>query len=249
MLTQVIVGILGLYVTFNILRHILFNSIIIFEWEEGLKFRKGIFIKKMNSGHHWYYRFNTEIIKYDMRPRIISITGQEVLTIDGISLKLSMALNYKITDSYKLQSNYEDYNSTIYTTLQLKLREIIGAKKIDDILENRNELSKVLQEKSKEIFIDFGIDIISIDLKDIMFPGNLRQVFAQVANAKQEGLAALEKARSETAALRSLANAAKLMENNPNLIQLRMLQALGESSGNTLIVNTTGDSSIIPIKK
>jgi len=81
-----------------------------------------------------------------------------------------------------------------------------------------------------------------------MFPGKLKEIFAQVINAKKEGLAALEKARGETAALRSLANAAKMIENNPNLMQLRLLQTLGQSSGNTLILGMPSNTSPVPIK-
>ena len=81
-----------------------------------------------------------------------------------------------------------------------------------------------------------------------MFPGKLKDIFAQVVNARKEGLAALEKARGETASLRNLANAAKMIESNPNLMQLRLLQALGESSGNTLVLGMPGQSSTVPIK-
>jgi regulator of protease activity HflC (stomatin/prohibitin superfamily) len=79
-----------------------------------------------------------------------------------------------------------------------------------------------------------------------MFPGELKKVFAQVVTARKEGLAALEKARGETAALRNLANAAKLVENNPALMQLRMIQSLEESSGNTLVVGLPGEPLVTP---
>ena len=81
-----------------------------------------------------------------------------------------------------------------------------------------------------------------------MFPGNLKQLFAQVAVAKQEGLASLERARGETAALRSLANAAKMMDDNPNLYNLRLLQVLGESSGNTVVVGSSDGKDIVKSK-
>ena len=82
-----------------------------------------------------------------------------------------------------------------------------------------------------------------------MFPGKLKEIFAQVVNAKKEGLAALEKARGETAALRNLTNAAKMIEGNPNLMQLRLVQALGEGSGNTLILGMPSQSMPIPVPK
>lgn len=82
----------------------------------------------------------------------------------------------------------------------------------------------------------------------IMFPGELKKMFAQITRAEKEGLAALERARGETAALRNLANAAKMLDDNPNLLQLRMLQSLSETSGNTIIMNLGVGSQIIPLK-
>ena len=82
-----------------------------------------------------------------------------------------------------------------------------------------------------------------------MFPGKLKEIFAQVVNARKEGLAALEKARGETAAMRNLANAARMMESNPNLMQLRLLQALGKSSGNTLILGMPPHTMPVHVSK
>src|SRR5208283_2216203 len=74
------------------------------------------------------------------------------------------------------------------------------------------------------------------DVKDIMFPGEMKKAFSQVVKAQKEGQAALERARGETAALRNLANAARIMEDNPNLLQLRALQSLTDSPGNSLVL-------------
>lgn len=95
----------------------------------------------------------------------------------------------------------------------------------------------------------FGLRLISADVKDIMLSGKLKEIFAQVVNARQEGLAALERARGETAALRNLANAAKMIDANPNLMQLRLVQTLGESSGNTLVLGVPPQEAVVSIPK
>jgi regulator of protease activity HflC (stomatin/prohibitin superfamily) len=83
-----------------------------------------------------------------------------------------------------------------------------------------------------------------------MFPGELKNIFAQVVSARNEGLAALERARGETAALRNLANAAKLLEDNPAMLQLRMLQAIESKSGNTIILSTVpGDTGLLSLPR
>ncbi len=106
------------------------------------------------------------------------------------------------------------------------------------------KLYELTQEKIKEL----GLELLSVNIKDIMFPGPLKQIFAQVVKARKEGQAALEKARGETAALRNLANAAKMIESNPNLMNLRLIQSLGESSGNTLVLGIPSQTTTLPIK-
>jgi len=139
----------------------------------------------------------------------------------------------------------ENFQEALYLELQLALREIIGSADIDAILQDRNSLSKKLLELTESKARDLGLGLIAVNLKDIMFPGKLKEVFAQVVSARKEGLAMLEKARGETAALRSLANAAKMIEANPHLIQLRLMQSLGQSSGNSLVF---GMPPSIPVK-
>jgi len=86
-----------------------------------------------------------------------------------------------------------------------------------------------------------------VNLKDITFPGDLKKIYSQVVLAQKEGQAALERARGETAALRSLANAAQLVSANPALMQLRLLQQVAASSGNTIILGVPATSNPIPI--
>jgi regulator of protease activity HflC (stomatin/prohibitin superfamily) len=95
--------------------------------------------------------------------------------------------------------------------------------------------SRKLLEMTERKARDLGLKLISVNLKDLMFPGKLKEVCAQAVSSRKEGLAILEKARGETAALRSLANAAKMLEANPHLLQLRLVQSLGQSSGNSLV--------------
>jgi regulator of protease activity HflC (stomatin/prohibitin superfamily) len=225
------------------------RRVTILEYEKGLKYSRGKFKKLMDSGQYWYLPFFIMIVKIDIRPRFVSITGQEVLSSDGVTLKVSLAANYEICDPNIAINKVQNYQEALYVELQLTLREIIGTTDIDTVLGNRNELSKKLKEMTEKKAQDLGLKLISVSIKDIMFPGKLKEMFAQVVNARKEGLAAIEKARGETAALRNLANAAKMIENNPNLLQLRLLQTLGISSGNTLILGMPPNTTVIPIKE
>jgi regulator of protease activity HflC (stomatin/prohibitin superfamily) len=225
------------------------RRVTVLEYEKGLKYAKGKFRSVLDPGQYWYMPFFTIIQKLDVRPRFVSITGQEVLSSDGVTLKVSLAANFEITNPNVAINKVKSFQEALYLELQLALRELVGAVDIDTVLNGRNELSKKLMEATEAKVADLGLKLISVNLKDIMFPGKLKEIFAQVVNAKKEGLAALEKARGETAALRNLANAAKMLEGNPNLMQLRLVQALGEPSGNTLILGMPSQSIPVPVAK
>ena len=239
----VVVAALVVFLKFGVRR------ITVLEYEKGLKYAKGKFKSVVDAGQYWYIPFFTIIQKLDVRPRFVSITGQEVLSSDGVTLKVSLAANFEITDPNIAINRVKNFQEALYLELQLALREIIGASDIDTVLSGRGELSKKLMEITAPKVADLGLNLISVNLKDIMFPGKLKEIFAQVVNAKKEGLAALEKARGETAALRKLANAAKMIEGNPNLMQIRLVQALGEASGNTLILGMPAQSMPVPVPK
>jgi len=225
------------------------KRITIFEYEKGLGYSRGKFKSVMEPGQYWYLPFFTTIHKLDVRPRFVSITGQEVLSSDGVTLKVSLAANFEIVDPNIAINKVKSFQDALYLELQLALREIIGTADIDTVLSGRNEMSKKLVEIAEPSVKDLGLRLISVNLKDIMFPGKLKDIFAQVVNARKEGLAALEKARGETAALRNLANAARMIEGNPNLMQLRLIQALGEASGNTLILGMPSQAILVPVSK
>jgi len=225
------------------------KRVIVLEYEKALKYVRGRFDGVLGPGQYWYLPFSTVIQKIDIRPRFLSITGQEVLSSDGVTLKASLAANFEITDPDTAVNKVQSFEQALYLELQLALREIVGSADIDTVLNSRTELSKKLMESSEAKAKTLGLKLISVNLKDIMFPGKLKEMFAQVVNARKEGLAALEKARGETAALRNLANAARMIQDNPNLLQLRLVQALGQSSGNTLVLGMPSNGTAIPVSR
>ncbi len=215
------------------------RHVVVFEYERGLKYASGHFSKVLEPGSYWYVPLTTTIWKLDVRPRVVTVAGQEVLTADGVTVKVSLAAEFEIVDPDRAVNGTQSYQDSLYTELQLILRELIGGVDIDTLLATRAAASDSLFEQARGKAESLGLRLRSVGIKDIMFPGNLKDMFAQVVAARKEGLAVLEKARGEQAALRNLANVAKLMEANPTLFQLRLLQTLGESSGNTVFLDAT----------
>lgn len=216
---------------------------IIYEYERGLKYRRGKFKKILGPGRYWYFRSISRIDKVDARPIILSISGQEIPSSDGVAVKISAMVTYEIIDPYKAINGIQSYSDGIYSNVQMAMRKIVCEANIDDLLEKRQEVSSRLLESCSNPVAEFGINLKSVEIKDIIFPGDLKKIFANVVKARKEGLAILERARGETAALRNLANAAKMIEDNPNLLQLRALQTVGETTGNTIVFGVGSDNT------
>ena len=211
-------------------------KVTIYEFQRGLMYRRGRFERVLEPGRYWLRARDTFVQVVDARPAFVTVPGQEVLTADGVTLKLTIAAQYEIADLDTAFNKTQNAVEALYLTLQMALREIVGRAKIDELLEDRARFARGLTEIAAEPVAAFGLRLLAADIKDIMFPGELKKIFAQVVQARQEGLAALEKARGESAALRNLANAARLLAANPALLQLRTLQAVEAQPGNTLVL-------------
>jgi regulator of protease activity HflC (stomatin/prohibitin superfamily) len=224
-----------------------FKRVIVYEYQRGLKYKKGRFVATLDPGLHWISAATSSIFVVDIRPEFITIQGQDVLTSDGVSIKISLAAEFQVIDPNLAVNKTANFRGNLYLVLQMALREIVGREKIDALLENRAGIGGKLMDMAKGKASDMGVKLISADVKDMMFAGEMKKAFSQVVKAQKEGQAALERARGETAALRSLANAARTMDDNPNLLQLRALQALADSSGNTLVFGLPNNA--LPLTK
>jgi len=227
----------------------LFQHIRIWEWERGLRYSHGRFMRVLEPGQYWIFTYSTSVTRIDVRPQIGISVGQEVLSADNVAVKISVAFRYRVVDPVRATHDQQNYQQALYLLVQIAIREIVAVYPIEDLLERRLELDKMLLDRTKQGFQELGLDLTGINIRDITFPGELKKIFAQVVKARKEGLAALERARGETAALRNLANAARLLEDNPALLRLRTIQALGDSAGNTLVLNLSGAEGVIPVKK
>jgi regulator of protease activity HflC (stomatin/prohibitin superfamily) len=223
------------------------KRVTVYEYQKGLKYTKGRYAATLNAGQYWIVPTFSSVIPVDIRPQFVTIQGQDVLSADGVTLKVSLAAEYQVDDPNVAVNKNANVQNSLYLTLQMAVREIVGKEKIDTFIENRAGFSSKLTELTSGKATEYGLKLISADIKDIMFPGEMKKAFAQVVKAQKEGQAALEKARGETAALRSLANAARMMDDNPNLLQLRALQAFADSGGNTLVLGLPNSS--IPLVK
>lgn len=226
----------------------LFERVTLFEFQRGLRYDRGRFTGVLPPGQYRLLKHRSLITKLDVRPRVVTVPGQEVITSDGVSVRISLLAEYEISDPAVAINEHSDFSDAFYSSLQLALRDVVAKKEIDDVLEERVSIGATLTEMTRDDASRLGLQLSRVELKDLMFPGELKRTFAQVVVARKEGLASLERARGETAALRSLANAARVMEGNPSLMHVRLLQELGNSSGNTIVVGFPTSATPLPLR-
>lgn len=227
---------------------VLFQNLIvrqtIYEWQRALLYRDGKFVKILEPGSYWLWKFNTSVTKVDIRQTILNLPGQELVTVDNMSVKVSLAVNYRIVDPYAAIQMTDQYSTALYTVAQLELRQLVSPMTIDELMIARPAIAEGLQKAIANRSAELGIEVVSADIRDIMLPGEIKKIMTQVVKAQKEAQAALEKTRGETAALRSLANAARMLEASPALMQLRLLQSIGETSGNTIVYGVSANGVV-----
>jgi regulator of protease activity HflC (stomatin/prohibitin superfamily) len=216
----------------------------IHDYERGLRYQNGAFTGLLDAGAHSYLRPTTEIRVVDVRPGSTTIGGQEVLTSDGVAAKISLVVRSVVGDPVAMLTGDRDAQTTLYLAVQLGLREVVARRTIEEVLASRTTIGPEIAELVAGRMAGLGIEVLGIDVRDVMVPSELKRAFAAVVAARREGAASLERARGETAALRSLANAGRLVADNPGLLPLRVVQELS-AGGNTVMIGL-GDGVVAP---
>lgn len=219
-------------------------QIVVQEWERVLLYRDGRFEEVLGAGRHRRLRWRRRRVRVPVRPRLLVVPSQEVLTADGLSVKVSLTVAARTADPRRWYEAVDDADGFLYAALQIALREAVGARTLDELLAARDSLPDDLRGRVVGSVEAVGVVIDSLALRDVMVPAELRRAAAEVATARTQGQAALERARSEVAATRALANAARLVAEQPALLQLRTLQAV--EAGGATVVLTQGPAGVDP---
>jgi len=212
----------------------------IHDYERGLRFVRGAARGELGTGRHWYLRHSTSIRTFDLRPTQLTVNGQEVLSKDGVAVKVSLSASYRVAAPLTAVLSAADYTAALYAELQQALRAAVSSSDIEALLANRADLAPGMLAHGQPVAERLGLVLEQVAIRDLTLPGELKKLFTQVVKARQDGLAALERARGETAALRNLANAAGMVERNPRLLELRALQVASQQPGTTLVLGVPG---------
>ena len=219
-------------------------TITVMDWQRALLFIDGRFNRVLAPGRHRYRGRRSTVHTLDLRPRSLVIAGQDLLTSDGVTLKLSALTVWRITDPLAYLTGSADTEQALYSAVQIAVRDAVAASTFDGAIADRAGLSAGLTEAVAAQVRALGIDVTSAVVKDLMLPGELRRAATDTLLAREQGRAELERARGEAAALRTLGNVARLLEEHPALLQLRTIQA-ATTAGSTIVL--TPDPGRTPI--
>lgn len=217
----------------------------IWDHQSGLHYRNGQFVKRLKAGKHRLWGSGNHVYTYDNRYSELVVQGQEVMVSDGTALKVSVVARWRIVDPEKFHLAALDAEKALYTTVQFALRQIVGRLGIDEVIEQKDSLGEEMFKLVNSEQDRLGVEVGRVDVRDVMLSGELKVACQKVLTARKEALAELEKAWGEAAALRTLANASRLLEKNPDLMQMKYLETIREVGtggyGNTLVVGLPDD--------
>jgi regulator of protease activity HflC (stomatin/prohibitin superfamily) len=206
----------------------------IYSYQKGVMFRDGAVDKVLGAGRYRYFSTRTRIEAFDMRKIPLNVAGQEILTKDHVNVRVSLVGNYQIVDPVKLITGFSHFEPELYAVAQLAIRDQVGLVTLEEMLAQKPAIDAALLKQVTAKAEAIGISVTALAVRDVMLPANLKKLFGGFIEARKEAERNLEKARGEQAVLRSLANASKMFDDNPSLMQARIIQALG--TGNNSIV-------------
>lgn len=208
------------------------------QYEKGLKFTFGRFSKVMEPGWRLVFPIIQSYRKVDIRTKAVDVPDQEGITKDNISVKINAVIYYKVREAEKAILAVEDFYYAVSQLAQTTMRNVAGQVELDELLSNREEISRKIREVVDKTSDDWGIEVESVELKDITLPEGMKRVIGAQAEAEREKRAVIIKSEGELAASENLAKASEVLAKSAGGLHLRTLQTLNEVSSddsNTII--------------
>lgn len=216
-------------------------------YEKGVLFVDGTFVKLLEAGTYYWWKNATSIAvsKVDVRVTTLEITGQEILTKDKAQLRINFSVQYQVNSIERALVENRDFEKQLYSSMQLVLRRYIGQMTLDELMENKVEISKYVIEATTDDADGLGVRLLTGGLKDIILPGDVREIMNQVLIAEKRAQANVIMRREETASTRSLLNTAKLMEENTMLFKLKEMEYVEKIAEKINSISVSGNGQIV----
>lgn len=221
--------------------------------EKGLRYEQGRLTGVLEPGRYklWTHpEAQARIAAVDVRRTELAITGQELMTRDKVSLRLSLSVAFAVEDAVLATHKVDSARDAVYTAVQLAARDYVAGVTLDELLEGRDAFTRFLAQEVTPKAKAFGVRVEDLGVKDVVLPGEMKTLLNRVIEAEKAAAANVISRREETAATRSLVNTARLMADQPILLRLKELEAMKEIAAQineVRIVVGAGDlSSLLP---
>lgn len=216
-------------------------------FEKGILLVDGKFSRILETGVYTFWKNATVIAvqKADLRQLQLEISGQEILTKDKAALRVNFFTQYKVIDIAKALIDNKDYEKQLYILMQLVLREFVGTLSLDELLEKKESVSTYVLNNLQDKAGALGVEIKDCGVRDIILPGEMKDIMNQVLVAQKKAEANVIMRREETASTRSLLNTAKLMEDNAMLFKLKEMEYVEKIADKINSISLSGGNQII----
>lgn len=197
------------------------------------------------SYHYWRNATAISVLRVDMRVQQMEISGQEILTADKAALRLNVWAQYQVTDIRLAVLGSRDYDKQLYLVLQLAVRDYVASLSLDELLQKRDHIGKWVLAQVAGDAARLGVALVSVGIRDIILPGDMKDIMNQVLMAEKKAQANLIMRREETASTRSLLNTARLMEDNPILWKLKEMEYIERIAERISSLNLSGGDALL----
>lgn len=211
------------------------------QYQRGVKFRFGKYAGDMDPGWRIVWPIIESYSKIDIRTKAVDVPDQEAITRDNVSARVNAVIYYRISQSSKAVLEVEDFFFAVSQLAQTTMRNVIGETSLDDLLSQRNEVADKIRKIIDKATDPWGIEVESVELKDIILPEEMKRVIARQAEAERERRAIVIRADGEKEASKNISMAAEMLSSTAGGLHLRTLQTLSELSAdksNTIVFVT-----------
>lgn len=219
-----------LYLLIFVLVVIVASLKIVYQYERGVKFTLGKYTSTMKPGLRIVIPVLQKWVRVDMRTLVTDVPEQDAITKDNVSISINAVIYFRVLKSDQAVIKVENYTYAINQLAQTTMRDIVGEFSLDQILGNREEISKKIKQSVDKATDPWGISVEMVEIKDVLLPKNLIRTMAKSAEAEREKRAVIVRAEGEVVASKNLAKAAQMLGKSPEALHLRTLQSLNDMS-------------------
>lgn len=200
------------------------------QYERGVMLTLGKFTGIKNPGWRIVIPVFQSMKKIDIRTKAVDVPDQEAITKDNIPVRINAVVYYKIMDAGKAVLEVENYFWAVSQVAQTTMRNAVGEVTLDELLQKRAEIAEKIKDRVDATTDPWGVDVESVELKDVIIPEGLKRTISKEAEAEREKRAVIIKADGDRIAAENLSLAAKKLASTPGALHLRTLQAVNDLS-------------------